>query len=172
MQEEIKPVLVPALPEDLDEIYALCRLAASETKTTDWDDEYPSRDILRNDIALHRLCKVVHEGQIISIMLFCSWADYTANDETEDITTWDPEIKNPCALARFCVSPKLQGHGLGRKVMLASLEHARELGYDGVFFHASKANPVTLHLYDSIGFHRAGEVSEYGCDFVCYEMKF
>ena len=169
---EIKPVLTPAMPEDLEEIYALCRLAARDTKVTDWDDEYPNREILSGDIAAGALYKVIHEGKIISIMMARPWADYIAEDEAEDITTWDPDIKNPCALARFCVSPELQGHGLGRKIMMASLELVRTQGYDGVFFHASKANPLTLHLYDSIGFRRAGEVHEYGTDFICYEMKF
>lgn len=171
MQTEIKPVLVPALAEDLDEIYALCRLAASRTESSDWDDEYPSKELLSEDIAAHALYKVMHEGNIISIMLAQPWADYIAYDEAEDIDTWDPEIKNPCALARFCVSPSMQGRGLGRKIMMASLDLAKSLGHDGVFFHASLDNPLTIHLYDSIGFHRAGEVFEYGCHFICYEMK-
>lgn len=170
MSEEIKPVLTLAEEGDLEEIYALCRLAADKTQTTDWDDEYPSREILAGDIAAHALYKVVHEGSIIAIMLIRPWADYIADDEAEDIKTWS-HAENPCAMARFCVTPNLQGHGLGRKTMLASIAKAKELGYDGIRFHASKANPLVLHLYDSIGYHRAGEVSEYGCDFVCYEMK-
>ena len=168
MENEIIPALTPAQPEDLDEIYALCRLAADKTDTSDWDDEYPSREILEDDISRGSLYKVVHDGKIISIMLAESWSDY---HEGPDDTAWDPEIKNPCALARFCVSPLLQGHGLGRKVMSASLGLARSLGYDGVFFWASEANPLALHLYDSMGFHRAGRAKEYGCDFICYEMK-
>lgn len=172
MNDEINPVLTLAEEGDLDEIHALCRLAADKTQTTDWDEEYPSREILAGDIAARALYKVVHEGSIISIMLIRPWADYIADDEAEDITTWDDSVKNPCAMARFCVTPKLQGHGLGRKTMLASIAKARELGYDGIRFHASKANPLVLHLYDSIGYHRAGEVSEYGCDFICYEMIF
>lgn len=171
MQSEIETVLIPALPGDIDEIHALCRLAASKTETSDWDDEYPSRELLQSDIAAHSLYKVVSENKIISIMLIRPWAEYIADDEAEDIKTWDPTVNNPCALARFCLSPLLQGKGLGRKIMHASLAKAKSLGYDGAFFHAAKDNPLTLHLYDSIGFHRAGEVSEYGTVFVCYEMK-
>lgn len=169
---EIVCRMVPALPEDLEEIHALTRLAAAQTKVTSWDDEYPNLEILSADIAAGALYKSVHEGRIISIMLICPWADYMAEEGGEDIDTWDPAIRKPCAMARFCVTPLLQGHGLGRRMMLASIEKARELGYDGVFFHAAKDNPLTLHLYDSIGFHRAGEaVYDHG-EYVCYEMKF
>ena len=43
--------------------------------------------------------------------------------------------------------------------------------YDGIRFHASKGNPLVQHLYDSMGFCRAGEITfPYG-DFICYEMK-
>ena len=169
--EEIKPILMLCAPEDIDEVYALCRLAAKDTPTTDWDGEYPSRQILEDDIARRALYKVMDGEAIISIMLIEPWSSYMSSEEADDIMTWDPGIKNPCALARFCVSPLMQGRGLGRKIMLASLAKAKEMGFDGAFFHASKANPLVLHLYDSIGFHRAGEVSEYGCNFICYEMK-
>ena len=163
--------MVPASIEDLEDIHALARLAADTSKITNWDEDYPNRKILSDDLNAGALFKSVHEGKIISIMLIRPWAEYLAYEGDRDIDTWDPTIKNPCGMARFCVDPRLQGQGLGRRMMQASIDRARALGYDGIHFQAAKNNPLTLHLYDSMGYHRAGEVSESHGDYVCYEMK-
>ena len=168
---EIVCKMIPALPEDLDEVHTLTRLAANQSKVTNWDDHYPNREILQDDIRAGALFKSVHEGKIISVMLIRPWAEYLAYEGDKDIDTWDPSIKNPCGMARFCVDPRLQGQGLGRRMMQASIDKARELGFDGIHFQAAKNNPLTLHLYDSMGYHRAGEVSEHHGDYICYEMK-
>ncbi len=162
--------LIPATVEDLDEIHALARKAATYSKVTDWDDEYPSLDFLQKDIQSGGMYKAVHEGRILSFIHISPWADHAEEGE-EDIDTWDSSVHNPCGMARFCVDPDLQGCGLGRRMMTAAIERARALGYDGIRFHASKGNPLVQHLYASMGFHPAGEITfPYG-DFVCYEMK-
>ncbi|MBE6993828.1 MAG: GNAT family N-acetyltransferase [Ruminococcaceae bacterium] len=168
---DIELDLIPALPEDLEEIQALTRLAAAETAVTDWDDFYPNREILSNDIAHHGLYKLVREGEIFSVLMIRPWAEYLAEEEDVDQDFWDDGVKNPCAMARFCIAPKLQGKGLARRIVTAALAKARALGYDGVRFEAAKDNVLTLHLYDSMGFHRAGEMFGFDSWFVAYEMR-
>ena len=34
-----------------------------------------------------------------------------------------------------------------------------------------KGNHIAQALYESMGFRCAGEIHEYGMDFLCYEMK-
>ena len=171
MEEEFSTEMFPAEPGDFDEIYTLCRSAAKGSVSTEWGDDYPNRAIIENDLKTGGLYKFIHKGKIISIMKFRPWSDYIKGEEDTDIDTWDPDIHNPCALGRFCVSPEYMGHGLGRKFLWASVYKAKDMGYDGVFFHAAKGDYVATHLYDSMGFHRAGEVHCYDMDFVCYEMK-
>ena len=162
--------MIPAAIDDLQEIHALARKAAGHSKVTDWDDEYPSLAFLQNDIQSGGMYKAVHEGRILSFIHISPWADHV-EDGGSDIDTWDASVKNPCGMARFCVDPDLQGQGLGRRMMAAAIDRARILGYDGIRFHASKGNPLVQHLYDSMGFRRAGEITfPYG-DFICYEMK-
>ena len=172
MCNEIDIRLVLAQPEDLDEVCALCSKVAKLTPASLWDDEYPNRQILSEDIGYKSLYKILHEGRIISIMQIRPWADQLAGEPEMAAGSWDASIKNPCGLGRFCVTPDLQGQGLGRRVMTASLEKARSMGYDGAFFQAVKPNSTAIHLYDSMGFHRTGEQQAYGLDFVMFEMKF
>lgn len=171
MNNEANPRLVLAQPEDLDEICELCHLVAVHTPASCWNEEYPNRELLSDDIRCRSLYKVVHGGKIISIMQIRPWADFLASEEDPDAGDWDPSIQNPCALGRFCVLPAMQGHGLGRRVMAASLEKARDMGYDGAFFHAVKSNSAAVHIYDSMGFRRTGEQHSYGLDLVLFEMK-
>lgn len=171
MLEEISIELVQAQEADLDEIHALCQNVAACTPTSGWDENYPNREILRQDLATHSLYKVMHEGKILSIMQIRPWADLMAGEEVDDISTWDASVHNPCALGRFCVAPDFQGKGLGRRIMNASLEKARELGYDSAQFHTLKTDDAANHLYLSMGFHKAGQISEYGMEFNCYEKK-
>lgn len=172
MSNEIDTRLILAQPEDLDEICALCSMVAKRTLNSYWDDEYPNREILSADITCQSLYKILHEGKIISIMQIRSGSDLLASEPEMAAGNWDASIKNPCGLGRFCVSPDFQGQGLGRRVMTASLEKARSMGYDGAFFQAVKPNSTAIHLYDSMGFHRTGEQHSYGLDFIMFEMKF
>ena len=166
-----KPELIPAVPADLDEIWAMCVQVRLRTPTAGWSDEYPTRGLIAADLASGELYKVLDGARIISIMKIRSWADFMAGEEEPDIDGWDPAIHNPCALGRFCVDPDYQGQGLGRRIMLATLDKAKALGYDGAQFHAVTSNPVCNHLYESMGFHKAGHLCEYGTEFYCYDMK-
>ena len=108
-------------------------------------------------------------GKIISIMKIISWTEYMKGEEAESYG-WSEEIRNPCALGRFCVSPDLQGRGLGRRIMQASLAKAGSMGFDGARFHTVTVNRIAQHLYDKMGFRRVGMIHEFGLDFICYEI--
>ena len=162
--------LVKALEADLEEVHALCQRVAACTPSSGWSSDYPSRELLANDISTQSLYKVLHEGKIISIMQIRPWSTFMKGEEAADIETWNKHAANPCGLGRFCISPDFQGQGLGRRVMQKTLETAKQMGYDSARFHTETANPVANHLYESMGFSNMGMVSEYGLDFFCYEM--
>ena len=163
--------LILAGEEDLEEVLALCHDVARRTPSSQWGEDYPNRAILSRDIQVRSLYKVVREGKIVSIMQIRPWEDFQKGEEAPDTARWDPAIRKPCALGRFCVSPDCQGQGLGRQVMAATLKKAGTMGYDGAFFHVVMGNEIAVGLYESMGFRRAGEIHEYGLDFYCYEMK-
>ena len=163
--------LVLARMEDLDEIFALCRDVAEKTPSSHWGEDYPTRGILAHDLQTQTLYKVTDGKKIVSIMSIRPWTVFMESEDADDIDGWDKSIHNPCALGRFCVSPACQHQGLGRRVMAASLEKAKEMGFDGAFFHMVKGNDIAQALYDSMGFECVGEVDEYGMGFLCFQMK-
>jgi ribosomal protein S18 acetylase RimI-like enzyme len=58
-----------------------------------------------------------------------------------------------CYLAELYVVPALRGNGLGRALMEAALEHARDRGADHMDLGTSEDDVAARALYESLGFH-------------------
>ena len=55
-------------------------------------------------------------------------------------------------LSKMAVAPAARGHGTGRKLLVAAVDHARELGARSVFLGTSRKLPSAVHLYETFGF--------------------
>jgi ribosomal-protein-alanine N-acetyltransferase len=54
-----------------------------------------------------------------------------------------------------------QGHGLGRRLLTALVEHAREVGAGQVLLEVRVDNAPAIHLYESLGFVMLGRRRAY-----------
>jgi ribosomal protein S18 acetylase RimI-like enzyme len=59
-----------------------------------------------------------------------------------------------CYLAELYVVPERRGHGLGRALMLAAIELARERGADSMDLNTGEQDAAARALYESLGFSR------------------
>ena len=118
-----------------------------------WDDEYPSRAILENDVAEGNLF-VGTLGERIA-------ACYVINDEyDEDYVNgnWQyPDTRYRFG-HRLCVDVRLQGKGLASQVMEHVEEQLRADGVESFRFEAFAENPVSLALYEKHGYTCVGEM--------------
>jgi GNAT superfamily N-acetyltransferase len=57
-----------------------------------------------------------------------------------------------CYLAELFVTPDLRGHGLGRSLLEAAIEVARERGADTMDLGTDETDAVARHLYERCGF--------------------
>jgi putative acetyltransferase len=55
-------------------------------------------------------------------------------------------------LSKMAVAPELRGRGAGRRLLVAAIEHARDLGATSLFLGSSIKLPDAVHLYESVGF--------------------
>jgi len=63
------------------------------------------------------------------------------------------------ATASYMVAPEARGRGVGRELVIESLEWAREVGYAAMQFNAVVAtNTAAVKLYESLGFTVVGTV--------------
>ncbi|MFB5266945.1 GNAT family N-acetyltransferase [Paenibacillus enshidis] len=55
-------------------------------------------------------------------------------------------------LSKMSVAPECRGRGYGRRIILAAIHRARELGAASLFLGSSTKLPNAVHLYESVGF--------------------
>ncbi|RKS80037.1 acetyltransferase (GNAT) family protein [Motilibacter peucedani] len=55
-------------------------------------------------------------------------------------------------LSKMSVSPSMRGGGIGRRILTAAVDRARELGATSLFLGSSTQLGPAVHLYESVGF--------------------
>jgi putative acetyltransferase len=55
-------------------------------------------------------------------------------------------------LSKMAVTPRARGRGIGRRLIQAAIDRARELGAATLFLGSSTKLPDAVHLYESFGF--------------------
>ncbi|PYY36193.1 hypothetical protein DEJ16_10235 [Curtobacterium sp. MCJR17_055] len=60
-------------------------------------------------------------------------------------------------LSLLAVDPAAQGSGLGRALLVAAVDAARDAGYEHCMLHALEDNAPAVRLYRSAGFRPVGE---------------
>ena len=145
-----------AQPSDLDELYALYRAAIAHMDAQgiyQWDDLYPARDVLEQDISHGEMEIARIDGQIA--------AAFTLNprcDEEYALGAWRYPDARFCVLHRLCVHPLNQGQGVAAQAM-DYIEHSLlQRSFESVRLDAFSNNPSALRLYEKRGYERVGEV--------------
>lgn len=143
--------------EDLNDVYQVFQDAIIEmkrNKISQWDEQYPNRDILMDDIEKQQLYIGTLNSNIITVYVINS--EY---DEQYQNGKWTSDKLSFRIIHRLCVNPNYQNMGLGVKV-LTHIEH--ELinnGIQSVRLDVFSENPYALRLYEKLGYHKVGEAN-------------
>ena len=62
-------------------------------------------------------------------------------------------------LCKMAVAPQLRGQGAGRQLLVAAIDHARDMGAKSIFLGSSRKLPSAVHLYESLGFEHVAPES-------------
>ena len=142
--------------DDLDALVALYGAAAQDMREKgidQWDEYYPDREILAEDVESGDMTLGLLDGQ-----LACA---YVVNREYEpeyELGAWEHTEGDFCVLHRLCVNPQLQGRGLARQAMARMEKNARDQGFDSVRLDVFSQNLHAQRLYERLGYRRTGEV--------------
>ena len=145
-----------ATVDDLDALVALYGAAAQDMLRQgidQWDEYYPDREILAEDVESGDMTLGLLDGQ-----LACA---YVVNREYEpeyELGAWEHTEGDFCVLHRLCVNPEMQGRGLARQAMARMEKNARDQGFDSVRLDVFSQNLHAQHLYERLGYRRTGEV--------------
>lgn len=141
---------------DLEEIFGLVTKAIEtmdEQGIFQWDELYPDREILQEDILKKELYVGIIDKQIAVI--------YVLNQECDEEYKngkWKFGDKPFCVIHRLCVNPVFQNKGVAGKVMLHIEQEVllREIAV--IRLDAFTQNPHALKLYEHLGYSKVGDV--------------
>jgi len=143
--------------EDLDVINDIYKNAIEKMVNNNifqWDEIYPNKNILKNDIENKQLYKIILDKNIIST--------FVLNQEYEEDYLkgkWEYNGNNFMVLHRFCININYQNKGLGEKVMLCIEDYLKNKGINSLRLDAFSENPIALKLYKKLGYKKTGEAN-------------
>lgn len=159
-----------AKPSDLNTIKRLtesCALALQEKEIFQWNEHYPSREKMADDISKEEMFVLEAENEILGIIVLSP-----VMDEEYIPIAWLTPGGNNLYVHRLAVHPKVWGQGYGQQLMNFAEEFATEHQYDSVRLDTFSRNTRNQQFYESRGYKRLGDIyfpkqSEY--PFYCYE---
>ncbi len=140
-----------------NDIQNICNLVKKAIDTMEkqgikqWDEWYPTKDDLLNDIQKNTLYVAIEDEQIVAIYVISRECD-----EEYDKCKWENGDETSCIIHRLCVSPEYQNMGIGKQV-LEHVEHQLlTLGYESVRLDVFTENLYAIKLYEKAGYVKRG----------------
>jgi ribosomal protein S18 acetylase RimI-like enzyme len=154
-------------PIEIDSVVALVKWAIEKMHRNgipQWGEYYPTREIFLADIAAGSLYAARIDSSIVGIIgldenQFSEW-------KGQD---WIDAKGKALAVHRVCVATDFQGQGIAKKLMCFAEGYARANGYTSMRLEAFAGNPVSLGLYDSLGYRRCGTFDVHQGVCYCFE---
>lgn len=156
----------PAHMEDLEVSHAIVMHATShmeEQGILQWDDVYPDKATLRQDIQRQEMYVMEQDGRTAGIIVI----NEEQSPEYASIT-WK-YAGRVLVVHRLTISPAHQRCGLATRLMEFAEDTAASQGYDCIRLDAFSKNPAAFALYDKLGYRRAGMVRFRKGEFYCFE---
>lgn len=146
-----------AVPEELDGIFEIFVRATEHMNAIEihqWDEVYPNRETLRDDIERLQLY-VAAEGDALrgAFVLNCEC------HEEYDKGDWADTTRNFLVLHRLCVDPLAQSKGIATEIMKHIEIIAKDSGTASIRLDAFPQNPYAVRLYEKLGYRKAGTVN-------------
>ena len=140
--------------DDLDEIFSVVQAAIEnmdQNNIPQWDEKYPDREILEEDITKKELYVGILEGKIAVLYVLNRECDPEYQDGQ-----WNYPNDTYYVVHRLCVNPAVQNHGVGKKTVQHIEQEVVQRGIQSIRLDVFTRNPYALQLYDKMGFWIVG----------------
>ena len=157
-----------AAAKDAEEVFALYHSLIGMPQGT-WSEEYPDRALVEEDVCGGKTL-VMRDA---SSRIVAAIALLAPEDEPEfaDAAPWYPDVKKWAVPARLGVAEDMQGRGLAKRMLAASIDAVKADGCDGMQFLVAKKNMIAQRAYASFGFDVCGECEMWGNTWLCYQKR-
>ena len=117
-----------------------------------WDELYPNKNILIEDIHKKELIVGMMDGKIV-----VAYVVNTESDEEYVNGKWSYPNSKYCILHRLCVNPIYQNIGIAKKTMMYLEENYKSKGFETIRLDSFTKNPYAEQLYDKLGYCVVGQ---------------
>ncbi len=166
---ENKLTIRKACLNDLDIVVQLFNNAIqnmNDNNIPQWDEMYPNKEILEEDILNQEMIVGVIGDEIVSAAVINE--DY---DEEYNDARWNYPDASFIVIHRFCVNPTCQNQGIGTKTLRSVEEYVHNQEIQSIRLDAFSLNPKALHMYEKAGYVKTGEANWRKGLFYLYEKK-
>jgi len=151
---------------DIMELIKCCILEMESRGIYQWNEHYPTLDIISGDVENGSMYVIKEENSI--------WGIIAINEEQSPEyynLSWGCNEGKALVVHRLAVQPKKQRNGIAKELMDFAENYAKEKEYTSIRLDAYCGNPGALRLYKQRGYIRVGQVYFPMRDlpFNCYE---
>lgn len=131
-----------------------------------WDEIYPDKKILANDIRLGNMYGYLDEEKLRGIIVMNG-----EQDPSYASVPWKIQTEKIMVIHRLCIDPDQQGRGIAAALVLFAEEFGRKNDYGSIRLDAFLQNCAAMRLYERLGYSRAGNVTLRKGDFAVFEKE-
>ena len=163
-------VIKKASEQDLEQLYAVvksCGQNLIEQGIFQWNENYPSKVVLLEDIALQQIWKLEESNAIIGLIVISE-----IEDQEYEHVKWLTKNGKNLYIHRLAVHPNFQGKGFAQKLMDFAESFAKENGYNSIRLDTFSQNKRNQQFYEKRNYIKLESIyfpnqSEF--PFYCYE---
>ena len=139
---------------DIEEIIKILKeVIKTNNKYTKWNEDYPTKEIIMEDINSKCLYVMIKESHIVGVV--------TLNEKCDinyDKVQWSHK-KKALVIHRLFISTKESGKGYGKELIKNIIKIAEEKNYRQIRLDTHEDNIVAQGLYEKCGFKAMGKIS-------------
>ncbi|MNO27808.1 putative acetyltransferase [compost metagenome] len=138
---------------EIMELIAKCVQVMQNGGSDQWDESYPNKEVISEDMDKGTLYAYEEQGAIAGIIVLDE-----EQAEQYGAIDWEQEQGPHLIMHRLAVHPEVQGKGIARKLIAFAEEHAQSGGYTSIRLDTYAKNAKALALYPSLGYEYRGVV--------------
>jgi ribosomal protein S18 acetylase RimI-like enzyme len=163
-------IIKKASEPDLSQLLSIvksCGQNLIEQGIFQWNEQYPSKAVLLEDIALQQIWKLEDENKIVGLIVL------TENEDAEyQHVKWLTKNHKNLYIHRLAVDPEFQRKGYAQKLMDFAEKYAKENGYNSIRLDTFSQNKRNQKFYEQRNYIKLESIyfpnqSEF--PFYCYE---
>jgi RimJ/RimL family protein N-acetyltransferase len=143
--------------EELDYVVNLYKdviVKMEESNIFQWDEIYPDRSILKDDIIKEQMFGIKMNNEIVSVFVINNEFDKEYLNGN-----WQYNQNNYKVIHRICVKSNCQNAGIGTKTMITIEEYLKNNHVGSIRLDAFSNNPISLRMYNKLGYKKVGEAT-------------